>query len=158
MSVCCPPACLWTVVCQLCCRRSAAGWRGTCATRTLYGVISRWAVRGVGAVGGRRRRGRGSAGTGRTAEAAHFANKSLSYLYSSKFAILRLLCDALSKSKLSSCHQYSISCSWKLFSCASGSLSRHMQYLCSKILIWIGVWSGVSSGSQWPGWKNAMFI
>lgn len=97
-------------------------------------------------------------GTGRTAEAAHFANKSLSYLNSTKFAILRLLCDALSKSKLSSCHQYSISCSWKLFSCASGSLSRHMQYLCSKILIWIGVWSGVSSGVQWPGWKNAMFI
>lgn len=37
---------------------------------------------------------------------AHFANKSGSYLNSTKFAILRLLCDALSKSKLSSCHQY----------------------------------------------------
>lgn len=95
---------------------------------------------------GRCRGLRARRGTDRTAEAAYFANKSLSYLNSSKFAILRLLCDALSKSKLSSCHQYTISCSWKLFSCASGSLSRHMQYLCFKILIWIGVWSGVSSG------------
>lgn len=151
MSVCCLPACLWTVVCQLSCRRSAAGWRGTCATRTLYGVISRWAVRPRGAGGG-------GAGARQDGRAAHFANNSLSYLNSRNLAILRVLCDALSKSKLSSCHQYSISCSWKLFSCASGSLSRHMQYLCSKILIWIGVWSGVSSGVRWPGWKNAMFI
>lgn len=108
-------------------------------------------VRGAG--GG----GRGGAGSGWTpaghrldpgwtpaghrlhGRAACSANKSLSYLNSTKFAILRLLCDALSKSKLSSCHQYTISCSWKLFSCASGSLSRHMQYLCFKILIEIGV-------------------
>lgn len=82
----------------------AAGWRGTCATRTLYGVISRWGALGVGdARGTGARRARGARrGAGRAAEAAYFANKSESYLNSSKFAILRLLCDALSKSKLSS--------------------------------------------------------
>lgn len=48
----------------------------------------------------------GLPGAGRMAEEADFANKSQSYLNSTKFAILRLLCDALSKSKLSSCHQY----------------------------------------------------
>lgn len=66
----------------------------------VRGARAAWAARGVQAVGG------AGQGTGRTAEAAYFANKSESYLNSSKFAILRLLCDALSKSKLSSCHQY----------------------------------------------------
>lgn len=110
MSVCCPPARPWTVVCQLSCRRSVAGWRGTCATRTLYGVISRWGARGVGGArgaGGEAGGGRaGSSGRRQDGRGSGLCEQIEPYLNTSKFAILRLLCDALSKSNLSSCHQY----------------------------------------------------
>lgn len=152
-------------------RHSGAGWRGTCAIRTLYGVTSRWAGAGLGrhcsqglklssqcndSCEGGGGKGLREEGWRKGSPGRSVWKGILILSNSNKFAILRWLRDATSKSKLSCCHPYLLQletlsmCLLALFLLLCNIYALRYWYESES-------WS-LSSGIWWPGWKNAISI